>query len=159
MHSLVGSCLCPELRLNPQPWLIRRMLQPTELPRWASLFLLKLSIELLSDPAFTRLRFVPREMGGEAHPTAWGRGSQPLCLLQPKPEDAQMSLSGEGQALCVPTVGHCGSAREKKNRLSTGPIPRTNVTGIALRARRQTHRRARAVGSHSFRSGGAKRCL
>ena len=32
MHSLVASCMCPDQRLNPQPWCIEMMLEPTELP-------------------------------------------------------------------------------------------------------------------------------
>ena len=32
VHSLVDSCMCPDLRSNPKPWPIRRMFQSPELP-------------------------------------------------------------------------------------------------------------------------------
>ena len=32
MHSLVDSYMCPDQGLNPHPWPIGTMLQPTELP-------------------------------------------------------------------------------------------------------------------------------
>lgn len=108
-HSLVDSCLCPNLGLNPQPWLPGTTLQPTELPARA-----KGPLWAPSSHAAGKLREAaePAEMSGDRPRRLRGRleSSSPAGSQSP-PERAQLrprgatELAGLG-VVCYSGTGH-----------------------------------------------------